>query len=90
VQEIMIATPAIRNLIREAKAHQITSIIQTSAQVGMITMDMNLRDTYQKGLISYDDAITRAVNPDELKRMLGTAAEPGQRPMPAGTRPPGR
>lgn len=90
IQEIMIATPAIRNLIREAKAHQITSIIQTSAQVGMITMDMNLRDNYQKGAISYDDAITRAVNPEELKRMLGTAAEPGQRPMPPGMRPPGR
>lgn len=70
VMEIMIATPAIRNLIREAKAHQITSVIQTSAQVGMITMDQNLRDHYQRGMISYDDAVSRAVNPDELKRML--------------------
>ena len=47
-QEIMIATPAIRNLIREAKAHQITSMIQTSGNIGMQTMDMCLRDMTMK------------------------------------------
>ena len=46
--EVMIATPAIRNLIREAKSHQLTSIIQTSAQVGMMTMDQCLRDYYSE------------------------------------------
>ncbi|HEX5322997.1 MAG TPA: hypothetical protein VFW40_04365, partial [Capsulimonadaceae bacterium] len=94
VQEIMIATPAIRNLIREAKAHQITSIIQTSAQVGMITMDQNLRDHYQRGLISYDDAVSRAINPDELKRMLaapegGTMTATPPQFAPAGGQAPG-
>ena len=49
VQEIMIATAAIRNLIREAKAHQMTSIIQTSAKVGMITTDQALRDLLLQG-----------------------------------------
>ena len=48
----MIATPAIRNLIREAKAHQITSMIQTSGGIGMQTMDMCLRDMTMQGKIT--------------------------------------
>jgi len=83
--EIMIATPAIRNLIREAKAHQITSIIQTSGNVGMQTMDQALRDLYQRGLITYEDAMTRAQNQDELKKLLAgegpQSTGPGGRPM---------
>jgi len=71
--EVMIASPAVRNLIRESKAHQIPTIIQTSAQLGMQTMDQSLRDLYQKGYISYDDALSRAMNPDELKHMIATA-----------------
>ncbi|HEY3284112.1 MAG TPA: type IV pilus twitching motility protein PilT [Armatimonadota bacterium] len=70
--EVMIATPAIRNLIREAKAHQITSSIQTSANVGMQTMDQALRDLFQRGLITYEDAMERAMYPDELKKMIST------------------
>jgi twitching motility protein PilT len=70
--EVMIASAAIRNLIREAKAHQITSIIQTSAHLGMQTMDQALKDLYQRGLITYEDAVSRAMNVDELKRMLFT------------------
>jgi len=68
--EIMIATPAIRNLIREAKSHQIPSSIQTGAKFGMQTMDQHLRDLYAQGVITYEDAINRALNPDELKRMI--------------------
>jgi twitching motility protein PilT len=70
--EVMIASAAIRNLIREATAHQITSIIQTSAHLGMQTMDQALKDLYQRGLITYEDAVSRAMNVDELKRMLFT------------------
>ena len=81
--EIMIATPAIRNLIREAKSHQVTSIIQTSANVGMQTMDQNLRDLYQKGVITYDEAMARAMSQEELKNMItsamGTGGAPGPR-----------
>ncbi len=73
--EIMIASPAIRNLIREAKAHQITSIIQTSAHQGMQTMDQCLRDMYQRGLITYEEAMGRAMNQEELKKMLFTRGE---------------
>jgi len=73
--EIMICTPAIRNLIREAKAHQITSSIQTSSNVGMQTMDQCLRDLYHRGQISLEEAMTRAMNPEELKKMIQTATE---------------
>jgi len=68
--EVMIASPAIRNLIREAKAHQINSIIQTSAHLGMKAMDQSLRDLYNQGIISYEMAIERAANIDELKKMM--------------------
>jgi twitching motility protein PilT len=74
--EIMICTPAIRNLIREAKAHQITSSIQTSASVGMQTMDQCLRDLYQRGSISFEEALSRAMSPDELKKMIQTPETP--------------
>jgi twitching motility protein PilT len=78
--EIMLATPAIRNLIREAKAHQITSAIQTSGNVGMQTMDVSLRDLYQRGTITFDEAIARAMQPDELRTMIQTpSAPPGVR-----------
>ena len=79
--EIMIATPAIRNLVREAKSHQMTSIIQTSASAGMMTMDQCLRDYYSRGLITYDDAIARANNAEELKNMISASMstnQPGQ------------
>jgi len=75
--EIMIATPAIRNLVREAKSHQITSIIQTSASFGMQTMDQCLRDMYTRGIITYDDAMARAMNQEELKNMITSATGTG-------------
>ena len=82
--EVAIASPAIRNLIREAKAHQITSIIQTSAHLGMQTMDQCLKDHYQRGLITYEEAMSRAMNPEELKKMIFTRTEG---PGPVGPRP---
>lgn len=68
--EIMLATPAIRNQIREGKSHQITSTIQTNAEIGMQTMDQALKELYQKGEITREDAIARAMNPDELTKMI--------------------
>lgn len=76
--EIMVASPAVRNLIREAKAHQLTSTIQTSAKMGMQTMDQCLRDYYQRGMITYEEAIGRAMNPEEFKTMVATAQGPGR------------
>ncbi|MDQ3815520.1 MAG: type IV pilus twitching motility protein PilT [Armatimonadota bacterium] len=68
--EIMIANSAIRNLIREAKAHQMVSIMQTQTQLGMQTMDQALKDLFMQGLIAYDDAVARAHNPAELEVMI--------------------
>lgn len=53
--EVMIATPAIRNLIREGKTHQIDSVIETSAAVGMQSMDAALKQLYRAGLISREE-----------------------------------
>ena len=79
--EIMVASSAVRNLIREAKAHQLTSTIQTSAKMGMQTMDQCLRDYYQNGLISYDEALGRAMNPEEFKTMVSTGPQAPGRPQ---------
>jgi twitching motility protein PilT len=82
--EIMLATPAIRNLIREAKTHQIETAIQTGAQQGMQTMDQSLRDLYLRKLISLDDALSRAIHPEELHKMImeaGGEATPAARAM---------
>lgn len=77
INEIMVASPAIRNLIREAKTHQITSMIQTSANMGMVTMDQSLRDAYLKGFISLEDAMSRCTNADELRKMISTMGPGG-------------
>jgi twitching motility protein PilT len=71
--EIMIANSAIRNLIRENKAHQMRSIMQTQTQIGMQTMDQALRDLYHKGEITLDVAMARAHNPSELEAMIMNA-----------------
>ena len=68
--EIMTGTTAVRNLIREGKIHQIPGTMQVSQKDGMQTMDMALRDLYQKGVISYDDAIAKAINAEHLAKVL--------------------
>ncbi len=64
--EIMLGTPAIRNLIRENKIAQMYSTIQTSAGTGMQTLDQCLKDMLAQGLVSREDARRKAVNPDAL------------------------
>jgi twitching motility protein PilT len=68
--EVMIANSAIRNLIRENKAHQMHSIMQTQTQIGMQTMDQALRDLYLEGVISLDMAMSRSHNASELENMI--------------------
>jgi len=68
--EILIATAGVKNLIRENKAYQIHSAIQTGSNIGMQTMDMALKELYQSGLITYQDAITRSHNTDDLKKLI--------------------
>jgi len=64
--EIMIGTPAIRNLIREAKIAQMYSAIQTGQNIGMQTLDQDLKVLLSKGLISKGDAMTYAANKDDF------------------------
>jgi twitching motility protein PilT len=64
--EIMIGTPAIRNLIREAKIAQMYSAIQTGQAHGMQTLDQNLRDLVKRGLVSRADAKSKAQNKDAI------------------------
>jgi twitching motility protein PilT len=68
--EILVATPAVRNLIRENKAHQIPAAIQTGNKEGMQTMDQALKELYSSGLITYQDAINRSFNPEDLKKLI--------------------
>jgi len=68
--EIMIATPAVKALIREDKAHQLMSIIQTGGKFGMRTMNQGLCDLYRAHEITYDEAISHSSDPDDLKRLL--------------------
>lgn len=68
--EILIATPAIRNLIREGKSHQILSAIQTGAKAGMQAMDMALRELSRKGIVSYEEALSRASDPETFLRLM--------------------
>ena len=65
--EIMIGTPAIRNLIREAKVAQMYSAIQTGQQYGMQTLDQNLQDLVKRNVISTEEARTKAANKDTFK-----------------------
>jgi twitching motility protein PilT len=69
--EVLVPNPAIRNLIREDKIHQIYSSMQTGqSKFGMQTMNQSLLDLYTKGHISYEDAIGRSAVPEELITML--------------------
>jgi twitching motility protein PilT len=68
--EIMLANSAIRSLIRENKAHQIYSQLQTGGRDGMCTMNSSLYDLYVKRLISMDDAVSRSTDKDDLLRLI--------------------
>ncbi|HVX58890.1 MAG TPA: type IV pilus twitching motility protein PilT [Candidatus Saccharimonadales bacterium] len=68
--EVLIATPAVRNIIREGKNYQLDAVIQTGTQYGMQAMDKNLVELIQRGVISYDEARNVAVDLDELDRLM--------------------
>ncbi|MCX7747484.1 MAG: type IV pilus twitching motility protein PilT [Clostridia bacterium] len=69
--EIMTATPAVRNLIRDGKTSQINTLIHSGAKYGMQSMDYNLVNLYKKDLISHEDAMTYAVDQDYIVRLMG-------------------
>ncbi len=71
--EVLFATPAVRNLIREAKGHQIYNVMQTGQKYGMQTMDQALADLYGRGKISYEMAMARAIDPHDIRQLLSRA-----------------
>ncbi|MDE7436455.1 MAG: PilT/PilU family type 4a pilus ATPase [Lachnospiraceae bacterium] len=68
--EIMVLTPAIRNMIRERKVHQIDGIIYTSSANNMISMDTSILRLYEQGIIDKNTAVSEAVNPEIMSRRL--------------------
>jgi len=69
--EIMLGIPAISNLIREGKTHQMDTIIQGGAQLGMQTLDQHLKNLLTAGKITFEEAISKAKSPRELAAMVG-------------------
>lgn len=69
-QEIMVVTPAIANLIRESKAAQIYSTIQTSSESGMQTLEAALANLVNEGVVTVEDAMTKSSRPSELQRLI--------------------
>ncbi|MFO0774500.1 MAG: type IV pilus twitching motility protein PilT [Nitrospiraceae bacterium] len=72
--EILVATTAIRNLIREQKLHQIPGLMQASQKEGMQTMDMALLDLVTRGLITKGEAQSRSMNPNLFNNVIGSSA----------------
>lgn len=68
--EILLANPAVRNIIREGKSHQLDAVIQTSADQGMQTMDRTLVGMVQSGAVTYDEARSFAVDVAEFERLM--------------------
>jgi twitching motility protein PilT len=68
--EVLIVTPAVRNLIREQKVEQIYLAMQTGGKFGMQTLNQSLYDLYVKRSITYKTAVDNSIDPEDLKRML--------------------
>lgn len=68
--EVLVATPAVRNIIREGKSHQLDAVIQTGADQGMQSMDKTLSGLVQAGTVTYDEARNFAVDLGEFERMI--------------------
>lgn len=71
--EVLVPTPGIRNMIREGKTHQLMSAMQAGQQYGMVTMDQSLADLHKRGLVTFDYALQRAVDPNVLRTLTGRA-----------------
>jgi twitching motility protein PilT len=69
--EVLVATPAVRNLVREGKTHQIYSAMQAGAQQGMHTLDQHLAELVKAGRISYETGLERAHHAEDFNRLTG-------------------
>jgi twitching motility protein PilT len=68
--ETLLCTPAVRNLIREARTFEIPNVIETNRAIGMSSLDSSIAELYFNGMISKEDAIAQAAYPDKLERQL--------------------
>ncbi len=68
--EIMVTTPAVRNLVRESRTHHLRSVIETGAEYGMQTMEACLKQLVTSGLITYEDALARAYDVESFKQIM--------------------
>ncbi len=69
--EVMLAVPAVRNMIRESKTHQIHSVLQTATKQGMMTLDQSLAGLVKRKLITYEDAYEKTTNPSAFATLVG-------------------
>ncbi|MBN1458916.1 MAG: type IV pilus twitching motility protein PilT [Armatimonadetes bacterium] len=77
--EIMLATPAIRNVIRDRRTHQLYGMIETGSEEGMQLMDMHLLELCRRGLVSYEQALARSMNPRDFQaRASGLVGRPAE------------
>lgn len=74
IAEVLIATPAVRSLIRDGKTHMLTNVMQTSTDVGMRTLDTALAEAFKMGKISLITARDYALNTEELNRLVGNSS----------------
>ena len=70
---MLVATPAIRNLIREGKVHQIYSAMQAGGRFGMQTMDQGLTNLVMGGKVTLEMALELSANPEDLRRLVAGA-----------------
>jgi twitching motility protein PilT len=68
--EVMLCTPAVRNIIREARTFEIPNVIDTNRQMGMVSLDNAIAELYFNGMISKEDAIAQSAYPEKLERQL--------------------
>ena len=73
VFETLVAIPSVRNMIRESKTHQISSLIQTGQRHGMQSLDQSLAALVNSHVVLYEDALARASNILEFKALVGQA-----------------
>jgi twitching motility protein PilT len=76
--EVMIVTPAIQNLVRENKSYRITSAIQTGHKYGMNLLDEHLMALYRKGMVKYEDCVSRAQSAEEFETQAKILAPEGE------------
>jgi len=85
--EVMVPNPAIRNLIREDKVHQVYSQMQVGQQkFGMQTFNQSLAALFNRRLITLDEAVGRSSDPDELRNILTNVSQGGRMAAPPGGR----